>query len=447
MKIRIDRSSACGTIQAPPSKSYTHRAIAIAALSDESEILYPLLSDDTLATINASRLIGADIAAFGSKSENRLIVKGVPRPEVPDNVIDVLNSGTTLRFFTAITSLAHGTSVLTGDASIRTRPNEPLLHALTDLGADVFSTRGDGTAPIVVRGPLRGGKTRIDGSISSQFTSAILIAAPLAEEDTVIAIEGVLKSRPYVDVTLDVLRSAGITIREDDSGFTIESGQVYDLRKYTVPGDFSSSSYLLAAGALVGDRATDPDGTGSTGDAGDTGDTGITIGNLYPSAQGDSAIIRILAEMGADIVWNQELGKVTVRKSDLHGITVDVGKTPDLVPTLAVLGACASGEMRITNARHVRYKETDRLHAMTVELAKMGVAISETDDELLIKGGESEIRGAVLHGWDDHRIVMALAVAGMVAGGTVIDGAESVAVSYPGFVRDMARLGVSIVEI
>ena len=435
MKIRIDRSSACGTIQAPPSKSYTHRAIAIAALSDESEILYPLLSDDTLATINASRLIGADVAAFGSKSENRLIVKGVPRPEVPDNVIDVLNSGTTLRFFTAITSLAHGTSVLTGDASIRTRPNEPLLHALTDLGADVFSTRGDGTAPIVVRGPLKGGKTRINGSISSQFTSAILIAAPLAEEDTVIAIEGVLKSRPYVDVTLEVLRSAGITVREDDSGFAIESGQVYRLRKYTVPGDFSSSSYLLAAGALVGDRAADQDGTG------------ITVENLYPSAQGDSAIIRILAEMGADIVWNQELGKVTVRKSDLHGITVDVEKTPDLVPTLAVLGACASGEMRITNARHVRYKETDRLHAMTVELSKMGVAISETDDELLIKGGESEIRGAVLHGWDDHRIVMALAVAGMVAGGTVIDGAESVAVSYPGFVRDMTRLGASIVEI
>ena len=418
MNVLIDRSEIAGTIPAPPSKSYTHRAIAIASLSVESEIAYPLLSADTEATIAAARAIGADVTI----SDNRLLVRGVPRPMVPDNVIDVLNSGTTLRFFTAITSLAQGTSVLTGDASIRTRPNTPLLGALSDLGADVFSTKGDGTAPIVVQGPLVGGRTRISGSISSQFISALLIACPLAEEDSTIEIEGELKSRPYVDVTLEVLREAGIEIRESDpdSGFLIKGGQRFDLKRYTVPGDFSSSSYLLAAGALVGEH--------------------VTIRNLYRSAQGDSAIIPILKEMGAEIAWDQEKGEVTITRSDLHGVTVDVGKTPDLVPTLAVLGACASGEMRIVNASHVRYKETDRLHAMAVELTKMGVDITEKEDELHVRGGG--IHGATLHGWDDHRIVMALTVAGMVAGDTEIDTAESVAVSYPGFFEEMGLLGM-----
>ncbi|HDN64902.1 MAG TPA: 3-phosphoshikimate 1-carboxyvinyltransferase, partial [Methanosarcinales archaeon] len=287
-----------------------------------------------------------------------------------------------------------------------------------------FSTKGDGTAPIVVQGPLRGGRTRISGSIRSQFISALLIACPLAENDSTIEIEGELKSRPYVDVTLEVLHEAGIEIRErdSDSGFLIKGGQRLDLARYTVPGDFSSSSYLLAAGALVGKH--------------------VTIRNLYRSAQGDSAIIPILAEMGAKIAWDQEKGEVTIARSDLHGVTVDVGKTPDLVPTLAVLGACASGEMRIVNASHVRYKETDRLHAMAVELTKMGVNITETEDELHVRGGG--IHGATLHGWDDHRIVMALTVAGMVAGGTKIDTAESVAVSYPGFFEEIEGLGAGI---
>jgi 3-phosphoshikimate 1-carboxyvinyltransferase len=315
--------------------------------------------------------------------------------------------------------------VLTGDASIRTRPNTPLLQALLDLGADAFSTRRDGTAPIVVQGPLVGGSTRISGSISSQFISALLIACPLAEEDSTIEIEGELKSRPYVDVTLEVLCEAGIEIRESDSGFLVKGGQRFDLKRYTVPGDFSSSSYLLAAGVLVGEH--------------------VTIRNLYRSAQGDSAIIPILKEMGAEIAWDQEKGEVTITRSDLHGVTVDVGKTPDLVPTLAVLGACASGEMRIVNASHVRYKETDRLHAMAVELTKMGVDITEKEDELVIRGGG--IHGTTLHGWDDHRIVMALTVAGMVAGDTEIDTAESVAVSYPGFFEEMELLGMQAKKV
>jgi len=325
---------------------------------------------------------------------------------------------------TAVASLADGSTVLTGDASIRTRPNTPLLNALNDLGAEAFSTRNNGMAPIVVRGKMRGGRVHIDGSISSQFISALLIACPLARNETRVMIKGELKSRPYVNITIDMLKDAGAKIIADGpNGFIIPPEQEYDIRSYNVPGDFSSASYMMAAGALCGD---------------------VTIKNMYPTEQGDSALIEILAQMGAKISWDQKKGEVKVSRSELHGINVDVGKTPDLVPTLAVLGAISEGMMIIENAEHVRYKETDRLHAMTVELKKMGVDITEEKDRLLIRGGK--IKGAEVHGWDDHRIVMAMAVAGMVAGETTIDNVESVSISYPGFFEDLKRIGASISE-
>jgi 3-phosphoshikimate 1-carboxyvinyltransferase len=270
---------------------------------------------------------------------------------------------------------------------------------------------------------MKGGKVQIEGSISSQFVSALLIACPFAENETTIMIQGELKSRPYVNITIDMLKDAGasISIDERDNSFTIPPNQKYDMRSYNVPGDFSSASYMMAAGALCGD---------------------VTIKNLYPSQQGDSALIGILEKMGAQISWDRKKGEVKVCKSQLCGIKVDVGKTPDLVPTLAVLGAASMGQMVIENAQHVRYKETDRLHAMTVELKKMGVDITEEKDRLIIKGGK--IKGAKVHGWDDHRIVMALAIAGMVAGETTIDTIESVRISYPGFFEDLRKSGAVV---
>ena len=421
MKLTIRRSEIKGTVNAPPSKSYTHRAIAIAALSKKAIVNNPLISGDTKATIRASCAFGANI----EEKKDSLIVKGSEgKIKTPDNVIDVANSGTTLRIMTAVASLADGSTVLTGDASIRTRPNTPLLNALNDLGAEAFSTRNNGMAPIVVRGKMRGGRVHIDGSISSQFISALLIACPLARNETRVMIKGELKSRPYVNITIDMLKDAGAKIIADGpNGFIIPPEQEYDIRSYNVPGDFSSASYMMAAGALCGD---------------------VTIKNMYPTEQGDSALIEILAQMGAKISWDQKKGEVKVSRSELHGINVDVGKTPDLVPTLAVLGAISEGMMIIENAEHVRYKETDRLHAMTVELKKMGVDITEEKDRLLIRGGK--IKGAEVHGWDDHRIVMAMAVAGMVAGETTIDNVESVSISYPGFFEDLKRIGASISE-
>jgi len=427
MKAKVDRSILNGEVLAPPSKSYTHRAVVMASLAEQTIVKRPLLSADTTATIRACRALGAVIREIGDS----LIVDGVKgKPSVPDSIIDVANSGTTLRLLMAVSALCDGTTVLTGDDSIRTRPNTPLIDVLNQLGASVISTRDNGMAPIKVKGPMTGGGAVMDGSISSQFFSALLMACPLCRNRTVVKVDGELKSRPYVEITIEMLESASIEIElvEDDKGhlsFIIPPNQSYELTEYTVytvPGDFSSASYLLAAGVLTGG--------------------GITVGGLYPNKQGDAAIIPILQDMGANLEWDRERGEVRVKKSRLTGVTVDVGMTPDLVPTLAVLGALSGGEMVIENAGHVRFKETDRLHAMTVELAKMGVDITEEPDRLVIRGGG--LHGASVNGWHDHRIVMALSVAGMVAGDTVIDTAESVDISYPGFFEAMKSLGGDI---
>jgi 3-phosphoshikimate 1-carboxyvinyltransferase len=424
MKAKVDKSILKGEVLAPPSKSYTHRAVVMASLAWQTIVNRPLLSADTTATIRACEALGAVILDMGDS----LIVDGVEgKPSAHDSIIDVANSGTTLRLLMAVSALCDGTTVLTGDDSIRTRPNTPLIDVLNQLGASVISTRDNGMAPIEVKGPMRGGEAVMDGSISSQFFSALLMACPLCSARTIVKVDGELKSRPYVEITIEMLKSAGIKIElvEDDNGhltFIIPPNQSYELSEYTVPGDFSSASYLLAAGALTGD--------------------GITVGGLYPNKQGDAAIIPILQDMGANLQWDQEQGEVRVNKSQLMGVTVDVSMTPDLVPTLAVLGALSGGEMVIENAQHVRYKESDRLHAMTVELGKMGVDITEEPDRLVIRGGG--LHGARVSGWHDHRIVMALTVAGMVAGDTIIDTSESVDISFPGFFEAMKSLGGDI---
>ncbi|CAD7773086.1 3-phosphoshikimate 1-carboxyvinyltransferase [Candidatus Methanoperedenaceae archaeon GB50] len=421
MDVRVSSSRLEGVVNAPPSKSYTHRAVAIASLARRTRILDPLISDDTRSTMHVARMLGAEV----ERLEDHIQVIGTQGEiSTPDNVVDVGNSGTTLRIMTAVSALASGAVVLTGDASIRRRPNNPLLVALNDLGADAFSTRNNGMAPLVVRGKLRGGKTFIDGSVSSQFITGLLIACPFAERDTEIVVRGTLKSRPYVEITLEMLRRAGVEITVEEGvnlRFRVEGGQNMHVSEYQVPGDFSSASYLLAAGALFGE---------------------VTVTNMYPTAQGDSLIIQILEEMGADIRWNKNKGVVRVRESELTGCVIDVGETPDLLPTLAVLGALAEGTTRIENAKHVRYKETDRVHAMARELTKMGAIVKEEEESLTIKG--SKLHGAKLDGWGDHRIVMALTLAGIAAGNTTISTAESVRISYPNFFEDMRRLGASI---
>ncbi|MGD0951037.1 MAG: 3-phosphoshikimate 1-carboxyvinyltransferase [Methanotrichaceae archaeon] len=413
----VERSVVSGEVYAPPSKSYTHRAILITALGPGGTVKRPLISADTRATIAACEAFGAKITR-----KDDIEIEGVSgKPQTPEDVINVLNSGTTMRFCSAVASLTNG-AVLTGDASIRSRPNGPLLSALNDLGVNAFSVRGNGKAPLVVQGRMKGGVAKMNGSVSSQFLSALLIASPLAEGDTKIIIEGELKSRPYAEITLDMLKEAGARIEAGKQEFVVEGGQSYNLKSYTIPGDFSSASYPLAAAAVTGGE--------------------VEVRGVLPSRQGDSAIMDILRRMGAEISWDQVEGVLRIRGGELKGVDVDASMTPDLVPTIAVLGSLAKGKTVVSNAEHVRHKETDRLHAMAIELSKMGADIKEKPDGLEIIGGR--LHGADVKGYDDHRIVMALAVAGMVVGMTRIDTAECVDVSYPGFFQEMASMGARI---
>jgi 3-phosphoshikimate 1-carboxyvinyltransferase len=417
MLISIERSAISGQLYASPSKSYTHRAILIASLGQGSIIRGPLLSADTKATINACEAFGAKITLG-----HEIKIEGViGKLQTPEDVINVMNSGTTLRFFTAIAGLTLG-AVLTGDASIRARPNGPLLSALNDLGARAFSIRRNGKAPLVIEGKMSGGLAKLNGNVSSQFLSALLIAAPLVMNDTCIIIKGELKSRPYAEITLEMLENAGVLIESHPQEFRVPGNQEYALPNYTIPGDFSSASYPLAAAALTNGE--------------------LIFNGLFPSKQGDSAIVGILEQMGARISWNQESGELKVKGDGLNGIEIDASMTPDLVPTIAVLGSMANGTTIIKNAEHVRHKETDRLHAMAVELSKMGAIIQELPDGLMIIGGK--LHGASLNGYHDHRIVMALTVAGLTVGNTKIDTAETVDISYPGFFKDLTNLGAAI---
>ena len=427
MNVTIGPSSVAGTTRAPPSKSYTHRAILAAGYAGRATVRDALWSADTKATAGAVESFGATV---DRTDDGTLEIEGFDgRPRVPADVVDCGNSGTTMRLVTAAAALADGTTVLTGDESLRSRPQGPLLEAIDDLGGEAFSTRGNGQAPLVVTGPMSGGDVTIPGDVSSQFITALLMAGAVTETGIGIGLETDLKSAPYVDITLEVLEAFGVEARQTDEGFAVEGGQRYEPAggAYAVPGDFSSISYPLAAGAIAGDGQ------------------GVRIEGAHPSAQGDTAIVEIVDRMGADVEWDREDGVVAVSRAPLSGIEVDVEDTPDLLPTIATLGAVADGDTHITNAEHVRYKETDRVSAMAAELGKLGVETTEEHDSLTVHGGDSELEGATVAGRDDHRIIMALALAGLAAdGGTTIEGTDHVDVSYPGFFGMLEELGADV---
>ncbi len=417
MNVKVFPSTIHGTLNAPPSKSYTHRAIVMASLAKSSRVVNPLYSEDTYATMQACEAIGAVINPL----TDALLIEGVEgAPQQPDDVIDCQNSGTTLRFMTALCALIDGTSVLTGDPSLRTRPSVQLIEALNALGAHVISIKSDGTAPLIVRGALSGGRADIADPVSSQFISALLITCPLCEFDTTLRVHN-LKSRPYVDITLELLKQLQVKVSTDYYEFTVPCCQKYASEDLFIPGDFSSAAFHLGAAAVTNSK--------------------VTVRNLSQSKQGDEKIVTILEDMGAHIARHDDT--VTVDGAELRGITIDASDVPDLVPILAVLGAYATGCTEIHNVSHLRYKETDRLAAMTSELHKMGVRIRNEESVLLIEGGNP--RGAHVQGYGDHRIVMALAIAALGAQGeTEIEDAESVHVSYPDFFDDLFALGANI---
>ena len=457
MNVEIEPSTLSGSARAPSSKSYTHRAILAAGYSGGAVVYDPLVSADTKATMRAVDAFGGTVELRSTSNRTRsdkavtrhadhLDVDGFDgRPEVPSDVLDCANSGTTMRLVTATAGLADGITVLTGDSSLRSRPHGPLLRAIDELGGRAESTRGNGRAPLAVKGPISGGTVSMPGDVSSQFVSALLMAGALTEEGVAVELETELKSAPYVDITLELLDEFGVDAEKGRDRYRVDGGQFYepdnavegtptsnrtrsDYGEYHVPGDFSSISYLLAAGAI----------------AAEDGET-VRVEGAYPSAQGDSKIVGVLERMGADVDWDRDDGVLTVERTPLSGVEVDVGDTPDLLPTIAALGAAADGETRIVNAEHVRYKETDRVSAMAEELETLGAKTEEREDALTVVGEESNLQGGAVDGRGDHRIVMALSVAALACDGpTTIAGGEHVDVSFPNFFDVLYDLGATV---
>ena len=408
-----------GVVKAPPSKSYTHRAIFISSLAQgESHLRDPLYSDDTMASLEACRSMGCQI----NVQDDCCLVKGTEGElTTPDDVLDLKNSGTTLRFLTTMASLAHGCSVLTGDDSLRRRPMQDLLDSLGKLGVWAYSTRNNGFPPIVVKNGFKGGKTSINGNLSSQYLSSLLISAPYAEEAVDIQVVGNFISRPYVEMTIDTMEKFGVQVQKlQPDGFQVEN-QIYHGRNYTIEGDYSSASYLIAAASAL--------------------DGNITLKNLFhDSMQGDKMILDVVKEMGAKIKIGQD--QISIQgEGQLKAVEVNLENSPDLLPTVAALAAVAEGISHIKGVEHARYKETDRVHTMALELSKLGVKLKEEPDGLIIHGGA---RGGTVQSHGDHRLVMALTIVGLVTGGVRIQNAAVHQVSYPNFPQIMQELGCNI---
>ena len=417
MDLICEPATLTGSVEIPGSKSHTIRAVAIAALADgESRIEHPLESEDTRSAFTAFRALGAEILEEPAVWR----VKGIGGvPQTPQNVIDVGNSGTTMRIALGACSLLRkDLAVLTGDSQIRRRPNSPLIGALNDLGARVVSTRGDGCAPIVVEGTLSGGETSLE-AVSSQYVTGLLISAPLGAGRSRIRVP-LLNERPYVEMTLDWLARQGIVLEHDGlEFFDVPGGQTYKPVSGRIPGDFSSATFFLAAGALTGNDVT-------------------CRGLDMKDTQGDRAVVAYLRQMGAQIDFTEE--GIRVCAGDLVGCELDLNDTPDALPMMAALACFARGKTRLVNVPQARIKETDRIAVMRQELSRMGAHIEELSDGLIIE--QSDLRGAEVEGHGDHRVVMALAIAaGHAKGATRIHGYEAAAVTFPTFVEALAGLG------
>jgi 3-phosphoshikimate 1-carboxyvinyltransferase len=372
----------------------------------------PLKSADALSSTVAARALGADVMVNGDYTIN-----GLDRNiRQVSGTINVGNSGTTLRIFTALAALTDLPVTFDGDKSIRTRPMTSLFNALQMLGITVNSNNEK--CPFTVQGPMKGGKTRVDG-ISSQFLTAMLFAAPLAKEDIEIEVFN-LHEKPYVDITLDWLKYQNIDFRQEGYEiFRIKGNQHYNAFDRHIPADFSSATFALCAAAITGSE--------------------IEIRGLdFSDHQGDKEVFTYFEKMGTQVIHKKN--SVVVKGGKLKGIDIDMNNTPDALPAMAVAGCFAEGKTGLLNVAQARLKECDRITAMHTELTKMGAKITELSDGLIIEKGE--LHGTAVHGYDDHRMVMSLAVAGLAAQGeTIIDTAESIDVTYPSFTEDMKNMG------
>lgn len=427
-KLEISKSFLEGNIKCPPSKSYTHRAIAIASLADgKSTIINPLLSRDTIATISGCKMFGIKIEK-SNENVNCIQILGKNQFETPKDIIDAKNSGTTIRILTSMAGLVkNGYTILTGDDSLKTRPMQPLISALNQLGVHAFSSNEKNTPPLIVQGGgIKGGLVSIEGGISSQFISSLLISCSYALTDVEIRVKGKQVSIPYITSTIETMKKFGISIDHNKEYLNYYiSNSKYRPTDFIIPGDFSSASLIIAAGVLCGGK--------------------IAIGGMnfhYP--QGDMAIIDIVRQMGGDIKVNKEKGEVIVYGSNsLDGIECNLVNCPDLLPVVSILSLKARTPMRIFGISHARFKETDRVSIITNELRKMGVDVSEKEDEVLINPVKG-LKNVEFDSHNDHRLFMSFTIASMLTNKSIVKGAESIDVSYPSFINEIKRLGANI---
>lgn len=423
-----------GVVKAPPSKSYSHRAIILASLAKGTSKLYDMLySEDTLASINVCQTLGAQITKKDDCLE--VIGTGGKLHNSSENPIDLANSGTTLRLMTSVASLSDNDVILTGDESLQTRPMDLLINSINYLGIDAKSLKDNGKAPILIKPGYVGGETNISGSVSSQYISSILISSPLSDKGVTLFVLPEFKSRPYVDMTLDIMKKfgchvfKGFYIKHDDcikehkscriDEFKVKK-QEYKSCDYTVEGDFSSASYLLACIAINGGHAK--------------------VLNLFKkSKQGDKVILEILEKMGACIEIYDDYVEIS-SDGKLKGIDINLSNAPDLLITVAVLAAMAEGTTNITGVKHARVKETDRIDTTCRQLEKLNCQLEEFEDGMSITGGVS---GGIVDSCGDHRLAMAFSLIGLKHDIEIVNG-EVFDVSFPNFIESMAEIGFEL---
>jgi 3-phosphoshikimate 1-carboxyvinyltransferase len=399
------------------SKSYTHRALIVSALADgESILINALRSDDTERTQQGLEKFGIPIF---QRTDGLYVLGKGGKLEGAEEDIFVGNSGTSMRFLTALSALKNGRTLLDGNERMRERPIGDLLNGLGALGVNAYSKEKDGFPPVVIESQgLRGGEARVKGDESSQYLSALLMIAPYAREDVHLEVTGHFASKPYADITLDVMSAFGVKVESDGHrSFFVRAGQHYLPQTYRVEGDASNASYFFAAAAITKGR--------------------IRVENFFPnSIQGDAGFLAILEEMGCEVIRGENWAEV--RGKDLHGIEIDMNEMPDLVPTLSITAAYARGKTMIKNIGHLHLKESDRIKTLADGLSKMGIRVEEGEDWLRIEGGRAH--GAEIEPYYDHRIAMSFAIAGLGAPGVKIKEEECVNKSFPDFWEKLRQL-------
>ncbi len=416
-----------GELSVPGSKSHTIRAVLTAAMTEGTSVIRnPLTSDDAKSALKAAADFGAEVL----EEDGVWKVTGGPgRLHTPDNYIDAGNSGTTTYFVMGVASVLDGYTFITGDEQIRRRPAVEMAEQINALGGEAVLFHPETKSPpLYIRGPRHGGKCRFEGK-NSQYVSGILLSAPLVDGDTEVFIDRPFE-KPYLQLTLDWMKRFGVDC-ENEGGrydhFLVKGNQSYKACDATVPADWSGVAFPLMAGLVTGSEI-------------------VISGVDFEDSQGDKAVVDYMLGMGADLTKDQAGRRLLVRggKKLVSGVTINLQDTPDALPALSVAAAFAEGDTTFTGLAHVRVKETDRVAVMQEELSKMGADIEIGPDYMVVHGGKP-LHGATVESHGDHRIAMAMTVAGMMAKGeTVVRGAECASVSFPGFYEKMLGIGADL---